>query len=205
MGPAYRIETERLVLRCWSPADAELLKEAVEASLDHLRPWMPWANEEPTDLDSRVALLREFRAKFDLGQEFIYGIFDAGESRVLGGTGLHMRSGSSDAREIGYWIHADHIGKGLATESTAALTNVAFVVDGVSRVEIRCDPANVRSAAVPAKLGFTHEATLRRAGIAGDGSARDTMVWTLLVEEFPSSPAAAAELSAFDALGRRLV
>ena len=205
MGPAYRIETKRLVLRCWSPADAELLKEAVDASLDHLRPWMPWANEEPTDLDSRVALLREFRAKFDLGQEFIYGIFDAGESRVLGGTGLHMRSGSSDAREIGYWIHADHIGKGLATESTAALTNVAFVVDGVSRVEIRCDPANVRSAAVPAKLGFTHEATLRRAGIAGDGSPRNTMVWTLLVEEFALSPAAAAELSAFDALGRRLV
>jgi RimJ/RimL family protein N-acetyltransferase len=205
MGPAYRIETERLVLRCWSPADAALLKEAVDASLDHLRPWMPWANEEPTDLDSRVALLREFRAKFDLGQEFVYGIFDAGESRVLGGTGLHMRSGSSDAREIGYWIHADHIGKGLATESTAALTNVAFVVDGVSRVEIRCDPANVRSAAVPAKLGFIHEATLRRAGIAGDGSARDTMVWTLLVEEFPSSPAAATELSAFDALGRRLI
>ncbi len=165
---------------------------------------MPWANDEATDVDSRVALLREFRAKFDLGQDFVYGIFDADESGVLGGTGLHMRSGP-DVREIGYWIHVDHIGKGLATESTAALTNVAFVVDDVSRVEIRCDPANVRSSAVPAKLGFTHEATLRRAGIAGDGSARDTMVWTLLAEEFPSSPAAEAVLSAFDATGRRLV
>ena len=204
MGPAYRIETARLVLRCWSPGDAQLLKEAVDASLEHLRPWMPWANDEATDVDSRVALLREFRAKFDLGQDFVYGIFDADESGVLGGTGLHMRSGP-DVREIGYWIHIDHIGKGLATESTAALTNVAFVVDGVSRVEIRCDPANVRSFAVPAKLGFTHEATLRRAGIAGDGSARDTMVWTLLAEEFPSSPAAKAVLSAFDATGRRLV
>ena len=204
MGPAYRIETARLVLRCWSPADAQLLKEAVDASLEHLRPWMPWANDEATDVDSRVALLREFRAKFDLGQEFVYGIFDADESGVLGGTGLHMRSGP-DVREIGYWIHVDHIGKGLATESTAALTNVAFVVDGVSRVEIRCDPVNVRSSAVPAKLGFTHEATLRQAGIAGDGSARDTMVWTLLAEEFPSSPAAKAVFSAFDATGRRLV
>ena len=123
---------------------------------------------------------------------------------MLGGTGLYMRSGP-DVREIGYWIHVDHIGKGLATESTAALTNVAFAVDGVSRVEIRCDPANVRSAAVPAKLGFTHEATLRREGVAADGSRRDTMVWTLLAEEFPSSPAAEAVLSAFDAIGRRLV
>jgi RimJ/RimL family protein N-acetyltransferase len=108
-------------------------------------------------------------------------------------------------REIGFWIHVDHIGKGMATESTAALTNVAFAVDGVSRVEIRCDPANVRSAAVPAKLGYTHEATLRREGVAADGSRTDTMVWTLLAEEFPASPAAATAVSAFDALGRRLI
>jgi len=151
-----------------------------------------------------VAFLREFRAKFDNSQDFLYGIFDCDESRVLGNTGLHKR-GEPDVREIGYWIHADHIGKGLATESTAALTKVAFVVDGVSRVEIRCDPANVRSSAVPAKLGFTHEATLRRAGVAGDGSPRDTMVWTLLAEEFPASPAANAVFSAFDAIGRKLV
>jgi RimJ/RimL family protein N-acetyltransferase len=205
VGPAYRIETARLVLRCWSPADAQLLTEAVDASLEHLRPWMPWANDKATDVDSTVQRLREFRAQFDLGQGFVYGIFNGGESRVLGGTGLHLRAGSSDVRDIGYWIHADHIGKGLATESTAALTNVAFAVDGVSRVEIRCDPANVRSAAVPAKLGFTHEATLRREGVAADGSRRDTMLWTLLAEEFPSSPAANAVFSAFDATGRRLV
>lgn len=192
------------MLRCWHPADAPLLEEAVEASLEHLRPWMPWANDEPTDLDSRIELLRDFRGKFDLGQDFLYGIFDGDESRVLGGTGLHTKSGP-DSREIGYWIHADHIGQGLATESTAALTKVAFEVDGVSRVEIRCDPGNVRSAAVPAKLGFTHEATLRRAGIAADRSPCDAMVWTLLAEEYPSSPAAAAGLSAFDAIGRRLI
>ena len=205
MGPAYRIETARLVLRCWSPADAPLLKETIDISLDHLRPWMPWANDEgATDLDSMVEFLREFRAKFDQSQDFLYGIFDCDESRVLGNTGLYKRSGP-DMREIGFWIHVDHIGKGLATESTAALTNVAFGVDGVSRVEIRCDPANVRSAAVPAKLGYTHEATLRREGVAADGSRRDTMVWTLLAEEFPSSPAAEAVLSAFDAIGRRLL
>ncbi len=204
MGPAYRIETPRLVVRCWNPADAPLLQEAVDDSLEHLRPWMPWANDEETDLDSRIELLREFRGKFDLGEDFVYGIFDADESRVLGGTGLHARSGP-DVREIGYWIHVDHVGQGLATESTAALTRVAFEVDGVWRVEIRCDPDNVRSAAVPAKLGFTHEATLRRAGLAEDGSPRDRMVWTLLGDEFPASAVAAAETAAFDAMGKRLL
>src|SRR5262249_24384090 len=41
--PPYRIVTERLVLRCWEPSDAAALKEAVDASIDHLLPWMPWA------------------------------------------------------------------------------------------------------------------------------------------------------------------
>ncbi len=148
------------MVRCWQPADAGLLKEAVDASLDHLRPWMPWANHEPTGLDAKIATLRTFRGKFDLGQDFVYGIFNREETLVLGGTGLHTRPGRG-AREIGYWIRADAINRGLATEVAAALTRVAFEIDHVRRVEIHCAPDNVRSAAVPAKLGYRHEATLR--------------------------------------------
>jgi hypothetical protein len=40
-GPAYRIHTHRLVLRCWQPTDAPLLKAAIDVNLEHLRPWMP--------------------------------------------------------------------------------------------------------------------------------------------------------------------
>lgn len=57
-GPAYRIHTARLVIRCWNPADAPLLKAAVDASLDHLRPWMPWAENEPQELDKKIDGLR---------------------------------------------------------------------------------------------------------------------------------------------------
>jgi ribosomal-protein-serine acetyltransferase len=57
--------------------------------------------------------------------------------------------------EIGYWVHVDHVGRGLATELSAALTDTAFTVDGIERVEIHHDRANVRSGAVPARLGFT--------------------------------------------------
>jgi len=41
-GPAYRIVTDRLVIRCYHPIDAPLLRDAVEASVEHLRPWMSW-------------------------------------------------------------------------------------------------------------------------------------------------------------------
>ena len=129
-GPAYRVETARLVLRCWHPVDAPLLEAAINESLEHIYPWMPWAKEEPSDLQTRIERLRMFRANFDLGKEFLYGVLDPAETTVLGGCGLHCRLEGS-AREIGYWIHKDHINQGLATELSAALTKIAFEIDGV--------------------------------------------------------------------------
>ena len=82
---------------------------------------------------------------------------------------------------------------------------MAFEIDRVHRVEIHCDPANVRSAAVPRKLGYTHEATLHQRLPLPDGTFRDAMVWTLLAGEYPASPAARAEIQALDALGRQIL
>ena len=172
--PAYRIETERTVLRCWQPQDAALLSAAVEASLEHLREWMPWAMTEPKSLEDRVGYLRKMRAAFDRDEEYVYGVFSPDESAVIGGTGLHKR-GEGNCLEIGYWIHADYINRGLATEISAALTKVAFILHGVDWIEIRCDPRNVRSASVPHKLGYTHDTTLRKRRTTVQGKIEGTM------------------------------
>lgn len=74
----------------------------------------------------------------------------------------------------------------------------------IDRVESRCDPDNVRSAAVPSKLGFVHEATLRQEYRLSAGSYRDTMVWSMLHPDFYNSPAASYRVAAFDAVGARL-
>jgi RimJ/RimL family protein N-acetyltransferase len=192
-GPAYRIVTPRLVIRCWDPRDAPLLKEAIDASLEHLRPWMPWARHEPQTLAEKVELLREFRGQFDLGADTIYAIFDASEERVLGGTGLHPRIGP-DGLEIGYWIRADSVGRGIATESTAALTRVAFEVADVDRVEIHCAAQNHASAAIPRKLGYSLQE------LPGE-----ELVFSLTAAEFPGTPAAGTALAAYDVVGSALV
>lgn len=71
------------------------------------------------------------------------------------------------------------------------------------RVEIRCDPENARSAAIPERLGYTLDGVLRHNRIER-GTPRDTMVWSMLAAEFGSSPASAVEVEAFDVLRRRL-
>ena len=203
-GPAYRIHTSRLVIRCWNPTDAPLLAEAVTASIDHLRPWMPWVQVEPEELEAKVQRLRGFRAQFDADADYIYAIFTPDEREVVGGTGLHRRVGE-DALEMGYWISARHVGRGYATEAAAALTRVGFEVHALERMEIHCDPVNERSAAVPRKLGYTLDATLRARIRGVDGAMRDTMFWSLLRDEYPGSPSAAAMIEAFDAGGQRLL
>lgn len=202
--PPYRIVTERLVLRCWEPRDAPLLKQALDSSLDHLRPWMPWARREPQTLEEKVSLLRTFRAKFDLGEDFGFGIFAADEAEVIGGMHLHTRVGP-DAFEIGYWIRKSRVGAGLATEAAAALTRAAFEICRVDRVEIRVEPANTPSMAVPRKLGFSEEARLRRRLPADEGGEpRDAVVFVLFRHEFAGTPASSVELEAFDVVGARV-
>jgi RimJ/RimL family protein N-acetyltransferase len=200
--PPYRIETERLVIRCYNPGDAPLLQAAVAENREHLLPWMPWAESDPQEtLEDKIARLRRFRGNFDADKDYVYGIFDPRETRLLGGTGLHTRVGGG-ALEIGYWIHHKAIGLGYATEVSAALTRVAFEICQVERMEIHCSADNDRSAAVPRKLGYTHEGNRRRLGWTA-GKPVDSMIWTLFREEYPSSPSAKARLKAFDAVGRQ--
>ena len=201
-GPAYSVRSERLLLRCLAPSDAPALKAAIDASLDHLLPWLPWAREEPQSLEAKADALRVFRARFDLDRDWNYGIFVPDESELVGGIGLHLRGGTREAREIGYWIARAHAGRGLASEAVAALVRVCFEVERLERVEIHCDEENLRSAAIPRRLGFRHDATLRERSARGDGSRGGRMIWSLFAAEYPESPSAHAACEARDALGR---
>jgi RimJ/RimL family protein N-acetyltransferase len=199
----YRIYTPRLLLRCWEPADAPQLAEVVSRNLEHLRPWMAWASEENTQVNVQYERLRQARARFDLDQDYVYGIFGRDGQSIWGSTGLHTRAGD-DALEIGYWIDKDRGSQGLATETSAALTKVAFEIFKVVRVEIHCDPGNLASAAIPRKLGYTLEATLRQRSTDFYGNLSDSMIWSLLAAEYPSSPSASQAIETFDGANRRI-
>ena len=202
--PPYRIETERTVMRCPEPGDAKLLQEAITASLENLRQWMPWAASEPETVADKAQRLRGFRGKFDLDEEYMYVIFTPDESKVIGCTGLHPRVGPN-AFEIGYWVHSDHVNQGIATEIAGALVKVAFEICAVDRVEIHCDPRNLSSARVPEKLNFTHEATLKQRLTDTQGAPRDEMIWSIFADCFENSPSKQTAIKAFDVLGQVIV
>ena len=203
LAKTYRIETERLLIRCYQPADAHLMHTAITGSLDHLRPWIPWARQEPRELEWMENFVRLFRGQFDLGQDAVFGIFNKQETEQIGGTGLHNRIGK-DAREIGYWINVRHIGRGYATEAVAALIRVAFEIEQLSRLEIRCAPGNVASRRIPQKLHFQHELTLKDHYTDVQGKPIDTMVWVLHRQDYEQGPIRNTDLRAYDFMGREI-
>lgn len=146
------VESARLTLRQWTDDDAAALTAAIVASLEHLRPWMPWVAHEPSTLDERLALILRWRTEWGQGGDSVVGVFL--DDVVIGSAGLHRRGGPN-AVEIGYWIHVDYARNGYATEAAEALARTAFNVPGIDRVEIHHDQANTASAKIPRRLGFT--------------------------------------------------
>jgi RimJ/RimL family protein N-acetyltransferase len=173
-----RIESKRLVIRCWRPEDAALLKDAIDSSLGDLRPWVPWAMHEPSSVDAIADRLGSMRQRFMANEDYAFGLFERDETQVVGGAGLHPR-GSADHLEIGYWLRTGANRRGLATEAAAALCRVAFACTSVERLEIHCDAENGRSSAVAQRLGFTQDREFRQEALTARSSHRNTLVWTL--------------------------
>ena len=141
-----------LLLRRWSAGDAHQLSAAVAESQEHLRPWMAWVADEPLTIVQRRELIIGFERDWRDGGDAVLGIFLDG--RVVGGCGLHGRI-ARDGLELGYWIHPRFTRRGLATTAARLLTDGALALPRVTHVEIHHDKANVASAGVPRKLGFS--------------------------------------------------
>jgi RimJ/RimL family protein N-acetyltransferase len=180
------LRTARLLLRRWRPEDAVLLQPVLAANVAHLQPWIPWHVAEPLPEDQLATRLASFAADFDAGRQWVYAILAADGGAVYGGVGLYPRAGAgrvpydaADHVEIGYWLRTDVTGQGYATEAAGAVLALAEALPRMTRVEIRCDARNTRSAAVPQRLGFRHTRTVGTVGTVGSAEEPPPtlMIW----------------------------
>lgn len=153
--PSEHLSSGRIGLRRWRAADAELCLRLVTESLDHLRPWMPWATSD-YDRTAAAGYLQRCEDDWQAGTAFQYLITLDGEPVGSGGLMARIDPGGL---EIGYWVHPDYTGRGVATGAAGALTAAAFALPGVDHVEIHHDALNLASERVPAKLGYIHVET----------------------------------------------
>jgi ribosomal-protein-serine acetyltransferase len=168
--------TDRLLIRLPLPGDGQAVNEAIIASLNELKPWMPFAQKEPL-LEETEANIRESHANFLLRKDLRLLIFHKESGQFIGSTGLHRMDWDVRKFEIGYWIDSRHAKQGYITETVIGLTKFAFEELKANRVEIRCDALNANSRKVAERAGFLLEGILRNDDLAVDGTLSDTCVF----------------------------
>jgi RimJ/RimL family protein N-acetyltransferase len=153
----YTAETERMLLRTHTDDDFEDFFDLHRR--EDVARYLPWY---PRDEEAaRAALQRHQELEIDLDDQglTLAGI-DKETGRFVGDFVLILRSVEHRRGEVGYVLHPDLAGRGLATEGARQMLSIAFDVLDLRRVIARIDPRNVASARVLAKLGMRHEAHL---------------------------------------------
>lgn len=187
------LRTARLLLRPWTPADAQPLQPILAANQAHLGPWIPAHVSAAIPLPELAARLAGFADDFAAGRGFRFAMLTRDGSRLLGEADLFPRTAEgrvplaeADRVELGYWLDAGATGQGFATEAARALIDLAATLPGVSHVEIRCEAANAPSAAVPRRLGFVLADTVAADSVVSGEAPVALQIWTSPLERRPS-------------------
>ena len=170
--------SDELELRALTAADVDEVHALVEGNREHLAEWMPWAAGQQREGTENY--LRTAEQKREQGEALDFAIVLDG--RIAGCAGFPVIDPYARTGTIGYWLAREHEGRGLVTRAVSALIDHGFDELGLHRVQISAATDNVRSRAVPERLGFTQEGVLREAELVGD-EYQDLAVYGLLAGE----------------------
>lgn len=159
---------------------AEALSRLVQQDYDHLKAWLPWVKPDYSADDAR-AFINRYLGRLAENDGLMLAIFYRGQ--FAGSINYHYWQWHSGRTELGYWLGHDFWGKGLISQSVAVLTTYAFETLGLNRVEILTDVVNVRSAAVPKRLGYAYEG-IRKQWFRLDGQWKDVDVYYMLANNW---------------------
>ncbi len=171
--------TDRLFIRMSKPGDGKVVYDAIQASIQELKPWMAFAQKEQTEEEIEESI-RKSHIQFLQREDLRLLVFSKETGEFIASAGLHRINWDIPQFEIGYWIDTRFSGKGYMVEAAKGITDYAFSELKANRVEIRCDSLNKKSRAIPEKLGFKLEGILESASVAVDGNGlRDMCVFAM--------------------------
>lgn len=175
-----RIETEHLVLRVRTVADAEDIYAYASLPEVSYPAGFPPVKTLEDEIYYLEHILPERNQKDNLPAG--YGIVVKGTETIIGSVDFNHRH-EDDVLEIGYTLHPDYWGQGYVPEAASALIDLGFKDLGLHKIELTCFGYNVQSQRVAEKLGFTLEARIRDRKDA-QGNRCDSLIYGLLKSEW---------------------
>jgi ribosomal-protein-serine acetyltransferase len=154
----------------------------VDGCRPYLSKWLPWVDATGGAADT-FYFINENKDKSLFNGREIYSIYYNG--LITGMIDLHNGDSYNKKAEIGYWLAEQFQGKGIITTACKILINKAFYEYNINRMVIRVAVGNIKSQAVPERLGFTHEG-IERSGELIRGNFHDLSVYSMIKKEWKS-------------------
>lgn len=121
----------------------------------------------------------------EAGKEYPFIVFDKRTQQYAGSTRFYDLQFTHQSLQLGFtWYGKAFQGTGLNKHCKYLLLEFAFEKMGMQRVEFRADNTNTRSIAAMKSIGCTVEGILRSNTIKADGNRRDSIVLSILKEEW---------------------
>lgn len=168
--------TPDLHIESLGPQHIEGLWRAVDSSRSSLRHWLPWVDTTHSRDDTEV-FVTAARAERRLGTAWHFAVIE-GET-LIGTCSFNRIVEAHRWASLGYWLHQQHVGRGVMTRCVAALVDIGFTELDLHRLEIHCARGNQRSRAIAERLGFEVEGCLRECEWV-NGEPLDHMVYSRL-------------------------
>lgn len=168
MAPSLttRLVTPRLVLRPPRTGDVAEIRRVMRANHEHLRPWNPAPpiGEDPSSITEVSKTVLRHRRDWKLGAGYVFMVAAReAPARFIGKIALNgVMRGAMYGAYLGYWMAADALCRGYATEGIRVVLDFAFGAAGLHRVQAAIMPRNERSLRVIEKVGFRREGLAER-------------------------------------------
>lgn len=158
--PIQILVDSHISLHVLEEKDAPKLFRLVDRNRARLKQWLPWLDGTRTAADT-LKFIQDSEKAFHEKRAWHAAVLFHGQ--IAGVIGLPHIDWINSKTSIGYWLGAEFEGRGIMARSCRALLNTLFKDLKMNRVEIRIAPGNRKSKAIPRKLGFEEEGTLRQA------------------------------------------
>ncbi len=178
------LESESVRLEPLHPRHAAaLFPLADDATLRYLNLWAP--------VESEGAMADQLTRIIADGDTHFFAVVDKGTNQAVGSTSYLDLRPAHRGLEIGNtWLGESARSTRVNPEMKHLMLEYAFGSLGCLRVQLKTDARNLRSQAALRKLGAVYEGTLRKHMICRDGFVRDTVMFSITDEEWPSLRAA---------------
>lgn len=180
MHPAH-LEGSSVILREFRTGDVDALAAIVGD--DRVTKWLSFDSRDRSQTAKMLNAAID-RATQDPRDEYYLAVTRPPGDDVLGLCRLGL--GGVQAAKLGFAIHADHWGRGLASDAAATMIEFGFETLSLHRISAAIGPTNEASVTIAKKLGMTYEGRLRD-HVFTNGAWRDSLLFSILTDDWRRS------------------